>query len=79
MLGKVGIVVAHGNHDTGVDRQRVSWADVLGVRTGYGRRGEGFVDGWEDSAWDRWFWFSRPVPVLVVHAGAMSVLDVCES
>ena len=51
----------------------------MGVRTGYGCRGEGFVDGWKDSAWDCRFWFPRSVPVLVVHAAAVSVLDVRES
>ena len=76
MLGKVRVIVAHCNHDSGVDRQRIPWTSILDVRTGYGRRGEGFVDCREDSAWDRRFGFSGSVPVLVVHTGAVSVLDV---
>jgi hypothetical protein len=76
MLGKVRVIVAHCNHDSGVDRQCVPWTNVLGVRTDYGRWGEGFVDCREDSARDRWFWLSGSVPVLVVYAGAVSVLDV---
>ena len=74
MLSKVGVIVAHSNYDSGADRQRIPWTDVLDVRTGYGRRGEGSVDSWEESTWDRRFGFSRPVPVLVVHAGAVSIL-----
>jgi len=50
----------------------------MDVRTGYGYRGEGFVDCWEDSTWGCRFWLSRSVPVLVVHAGAVSVLDMRE-
>lgn len=76
MLGKVWIIVAHCNHDSGVDRQRVPGTNVLDVRTGHGRRGEGFVDCREDSAWDRWLGLSGSVPVLVIHADAVSVLDM---
>ena len=76
MLGKVWVIVAYCNYDSGVDRQCVPWATVLDVRTGYGRRGDGFVDCREGSAWDRRFGFSGSVPVLVVHAGAVSVLDM---
>lgn len=76
MLGKIWIIVAHSNHDSRVYRQRIPWADILDVRTGYGRRREGFVDCWEGSSWDCRFGFSGPVPVLVVNAGAVSVLDV---
>ena len=75
MLGKVWVIVAHCNHNSGVDRQRIPWTNVLDVRTDYGRRGEGFVDCREYSTWDRQFGFSGSVPVLVVHAGAVSVLE----
>ena len=79
MLSKVWVIVAHGNHDPRVERERTPWTGILDVRTGYGCRGEGFVDCWEDSSWDRLFGFSGSVPVLVVHAGTVSVLDVRES
>jgi hypothetical protein len=79
MLGKVLIIVAHSNHDSGVDRQSAPRINVLDVRTSYGGRGEGFVDCWEDPTRDGQFGFSGSVPVLVIHAGAMSVLDMCES
>jgi len=78
VLGKVGVIAAHSNHDSGAGRQRTLWTVVLDVSTGYGYWGEGFVDGWEDSTWDCRFGLSRSVPVLVVHAGAVSVLDVGE-
>lgn len=76
MLGKVWVIVAHCNHDPGVYRQRAPGTNVLDARTGHGRRGEGFVDCRKDSAWDGRFWFSGSVPVLVIHADAVSVLDV---
>jgi len=79
MLGKVWVIVAHSNHDPGIDRQRIPWTDFLDVRAGYGYRGEGFVDCWEGPAWDRRFGSSGSMPVLVVHAGAVSVLDIRES
>jgi len=76
MLGKVWVIVAHCNHDSRVDRQCVPGTNVLDVRTGHGRRVEGFVDCREDPAWDCKFGFSGPVPVLVIHADAVSVLDM---
>jgi len=79
VLGEIWVIVVHSNHDPGVNRQCTPWADILDVRTSYSCRGERFVDCREDSTWDCWFGFSRPVPVLVVHAGAVSVLDMCES
>lgn len=79
MLGKVGIIVAHSNHESGVDRQRTPRTGILDVRTGYGCRRQGFIDCWKDSTRSCRFGFSRSVPVLVVHASAVSVLDMRES
>lgn len=78
MLGKVWIVVGHCDYDSGVDRQCISRIVTLDIRAGYDCRGEGFVDCWKDSTWDCWLRFSGSVPVLVVHTGAVSVLDMCE-
>ena len=77
MLDEVRIVLAHGDHHSRVCRERVPWAEILDVGTGRdgGRRGEGFVDRWEDPAWDCEFGFFGSVPVLVVHASAVSVLE----
>lgn len=79
MLSEVRIIVAHSDHDSGADRQRIPRACFLDVGTGYGRRGEGFIDCWKNSARHRCFGFPSPVPVLVIHACAVSVLDVRES
>lgn len=75
VLDKVWIIVVHGDHNSGVERQRVQRTDVLDVGTGYGRRGEGFVDRREGTTWSCWFGLPGSVPILVVHAGAVSVLD----
>lgn len=53
MLGKGRIIVAHSDHDSGADGESIPRAVVLDMRAGYGCRGEGFVDRWEDSARDR--------------------------
>ena len=78
MLGEIWIIVAYSNDDPGVYRQRTPWILIMDVRTGHGYRREGFVDCWEYSAWDCRFWLSRSMPVLVVDAGAVSVLDMRE-
>lgn len=75
MLGKVWIIVAHGDHDSGVGGERVPWTVVLDVGAGYDCWGEGFVDGGEDAARDGGLGLSGSMPVLVVDTGAVSVPD----
>ena len=76
MLSKVWIVVAHSDHDSGGGGQSIPWNVVLDVRAGYDGWGEGFVDGGEDPARDGWLGLSGSMPVLVVDACAVSILDV---
>jgi len=78
MLHEVRVIIAHGNHNSRINGQSIPWIGVLDVRTGYSRRGKGSVDCWQYPAWDCRLGFSRSVPVLVIHAGAVSVLDVYE-